>query len=72
MGLLDSVRQAAQPQPSPPPGSNVWEYDAEVNKGDMSVKWLPRHLNDRARQGWRLHTVLEQHGNTVFIWERWR
>jgi hypothetical protein len=70
MWRQDSTQQQAPPAP---PGVPLTpEYDAEVNKGDISVKWLPRKLNERARQGWRLHTVLEQHGNTVMIWERWR
>lgn len=87
MGILDSAKQAVldarqdaidaraaeRPRIAPPAETaGALEYDAEVNKGDISIRWLPAHLNKRARDGWRLHTVLEQHGNTIFIWERWR
>jgi hypothetical protein len=58
-----------QPTPGPAPRP---EYDAEVNKGSISIRWLPKKLNERAAAGWRLHTMFEQHGNTVMIFERWR
>jgi hypothetical protein len=69
VGILGS-RQDTQPPTAAAAGR--WEYRSEVNKGDLSARWLPRHLNDMASQGWRLHTAFEQHGNTVFIWERER
>ena len=60
-----------QPQPTAADdGGPV--YDAEVNKNDVSVKWLPHHLNKRARDGWRLHSTAVQNGNLILIWERWR
>ncbi len=45
-------------------------YDIEVNKGSMNAGAQTRKLNARWVQGWRLHTAYEQHGNTVFIFER--
>ncbi len=48
------------------------EYDAEVNKGSINMSSLIGKLNTRAKAGWRLHTMLEQHGNTIIVYERWR
>lgn len=45
-------------------------YDTEVNKADVNMGKLAKTLNDRAAQGWRLHTALEQGGNLVMIFEK--
>jgi len=47
------------------------EYDAEVNKGSINMSVLVSRLNTRAQEGWRLHTMLEQDGNTIVVYERW-
>jgi hypothetical protein len=31
---------------------------------------LARKLNGMVSQGWRLHTIFEQHGDTVMVFER--
>jgi hypothetical protein len=48
------------------------EYAVDVNKGSLSHLTLTGTLNKRAKDGWRLHTIFEQHGNTVVVYERWR
>lgn len=50
----------------------VPQYEVEVNKGSLNHLSLAGSLNKRAKQGWRLHTVFEQHGNTVIVYERWQ
>lgn len=45
-------------------------YEATVNKGDINMRSLSDELNDRYEAGWRLAHVVEQGGNTLFIWER--
>ena len=45
-------------------------YEASVNKGDINMRSLTDELNDRYEAGWRLAHVVEQGGNTLFIWER--
>jgi hypothetical protein len=45
-------------------------YEAEVNRGDLSMGSLTRDLNDRHEKGWRLAHIFEQGGNTILIWER--
>jgi hypothetical protein len=47
----------------------AYEYATEVNKGSINMTRFTAKLNDYARLGWRLHTALEQHGNTVVIFE---
>ena len=51
-------------------GRGEQHYDAEVNKGSLSVTVLAALLNKRWSDGWRLDHVFEQHGNTVLIFER--
>lgn len=46
------------------------EYDTEVNKKGLNMRVFAGMLNDRAKNGWRLHTAFEQDGNTVCIFER--
>lgn len=46
------------------------QYMTEVNKGSVNMSTLTDKLNSRYAQGWRLHTMLEQDGNTVLVFER--
>jgi hypothetical protein len=46
------------------------QYHTEVNKGSIRMQTLTSHLNDMARQGWRLHSIFEQDKNTIIIFER--
>lgn len=48
----------------------MYEYDTTVNKGSLNMRSFGNDLNDRAKDGWRLHTVLEQEGNTICVFER--
>jgi len=43
---------------------------ARVNKGRLDVERFTDTLNQWAQAGYRLHTVFEQDGNTVTIFER--
>lgn len=45
-------------------------YEAEVNRGDLSVGALTKALNKRHDDGWKLAHIFEQAGNTVMVWER--
>ena len=45
-------------------------YDCEVNRGDLSMMWLKKALNDRWNDGWRLSHTFVQHDNTVMVYER--
>jgi hypothetical protein len=46
------------------------QYLTEVNKGSVNMSTLTDKLNSRWEEGYRLHTALEQNGNTVLIFER--
>lgn len=46
-------------------------YDAEVNKGSLSITFFKSTLNTRWENGWKLSHIFEQDGNTVIVWERW-
>lgn len=46
------------------------QYFTEVNKGSINMSTLTDRLNARYADGWRLHTMLEQNGNTVCVFER--
>lgn len=74
MGFRDQVKQqqAEQERLKAPAieGDPEWEYVSDVNKGSLNMTTYVAKLNERARQGWRLHTVLEQSGNTISIFER--
>ena len=48
----------------------VAEYSAEVNRDSINMSWLTGHLNNMRKKGWRLHTMFEQEGNTVIVFER--
>jgi hypothetical protein len=45
-------------------------YDCEVKEGALSMRDLRNTLNDRWKDGWALHTVLTQGGNTVIVYAR--
>lgn len=45
-------------------------YLTEVNKGGVNMSTLTNKLNARYQDGWRLHTMLEQGGNVVLVFER--
>ena len=47
-----------------------YEYDTEVNEKDLNMGAFARMLNNRAEDGWRLHSAFEKDGNTVTIFER--
>ena len=46
------------------------QYHMEVNKNSMNMNHQTQRLNHLWAQGWKLHTALEQNGNTVFVFER--
>jgi hypothetical protein len=46
------------------------QYMTEVNKGSVNMSTLTDKLNSKYEAGWRLHTMLEQDGNTVCVFER--
>jgi hypothetical protein len=45
-------------------------YDCEVNRGELSMRWLQDTLNDRWNDGWALKQIFVQDGNTVIVYER--
>lgn len=45
-------------------------YATEVNRGSVNMTKLGFTLNQRWNDGWRLHTIFEQNGNTVAVYER--
>ncbi len=47
-----------------------YQYEAEVNKGDINMRSLASTLNKRGEDGWRLAHVYPENGNTVLIYER--
>lgn len=47
------------------------QYMTEVNKGSTNMSTLTNKLkNAQYEAGWRLHTMIEQDGNTVMVFER--
>lgn len=46
------------------------QYEVDLNEGALSMRWLEDRLNDRWRDGWALHSIFEQAGNTVIVFER--
>lgn len=50
-----------------PPGDE-W-YRTDVNKGAISMRSFSRTLNDQRLEGYALHTVFAQGGNTVMVFE---
>lgn len=68
MGLLDKVGAGAGGGMTNAKSGD--HYDAVVNKGDLNMARFTSELNERWRSGWRLAHVIEQHGNTVMVYER--
>jgi hypothetical protein len=46
------------------------QYKCLVNKNSLNVGQMANLLNEQYEAGYRLHTALEQNGNTVIILER--
>ena len=46
------------------------QYTTEVNKGSINMSTLTDKLNAKWDQGWRLHSIFEQKGNTITVFER--
>lgn len=47
-----------------------YQYDTQVNRGDINMRSLASDLNQRGEDGWRLAHVYSQGGNTILIYER--
>ena len=47
-----------------------WEYDTEVNKGDINMGQLKDKLNKQGKDGWRLAHAFAHCANTILIFER--
>lgn len=47
-----------------------YEYDTEVNKGDINMRALRSNLNKRGGDGWRLCQAYAEKDNTILIYER--
>lgn len=45
-------------------------YDTEVNKGSINIGHLKDKLNQRWAKGWKLHSMFEQDGNTIMVFEK--
>lgn len=45
-------------------------YRTLVNKADANMAALARRLNEQAEEGYALHSVTEQSGNLILIFER--
>ena len=45
-------------------------YVVTVDRGRLEIDRATENFNAIARLGWRLHTAIEQSGNTLMIWER--
>ena len=50
--------------------AEVGHYDTQVNKGSLQMGILKNMLNNRWERGWRLHSIFEQNGNTIMVFER--
>jgi hypothetical protein len=48
------------------------QYEAEVNKGSINMNAFTNSLNERYANGYKPAHVLEQDGNTMVVWERFR
>lgn len=46
------------------------QYVTRVNKGGLDVERHSDYLNNAYRVGFRLHSIFEQNGNTVMVFER--
>ena len=65
MGLLSGVTGAGGFSAGKPNGPH---YEIEVNKGSVTVGRFEDVANRRFANGYRLHQVYEQEGNTIVIW----
>lgn len=45
-------------------------YVTRVDRGKLDVERHSDFLNDAHRAGFRLHSIFEQNGNTVMVFER--
>ena len=45
-------------------------YDTQINKAPLHMGTMKDMLNNRWHRGWRLHSIFEQGGSTVMIFER--
>lgn len=45
-------------------------YKTVVNRGDTNMEDLEDALNKAYEDGWRLHTIFEQAGNTCIVYEK--
>lgn len=68
MGLLDQARAAAGAVADA--AAEGQQYKTTVNKGSRNMTVLAATLNGEWGNGWRLHTIFEQGGNTVCVFER--
>lgn len=46
------------------------QYLTEVNRKGINMSTLTNQLNARFEEGWRLHSIFEQGGNTITVFER--
>ena len=46
------------------------QYVTRVNKGSLDIERHTDKLNEAFRLGFRLHSIFEQSGNTVMVFER--
>lgn len=47
-------------------------FEAEVNKGSINMNAFTNSLNARFENGYRPLHIIEQNGNTMVVWERYR
>lgn len=45
-------------------------YRTLVNKADVNMAALARRLNEQAEEGYALHSMTEQAGNLILVFER--
>jgi hypothetical protein len=48
------------------------KWEAQVNKGRIRMEGLSAALNERDSNGYILHQIYEQDGNSVAIWHKIR
>jgi hypothetical protein len=46
------------------------QYMTEVHKGSINMSKLADQLNERYEEGWELHSIFEQDGNGVTVYQR--
>jgi hypothetical protein len=49
---------------------NGAQYVTRVNRGGLDVERHTDYLNEAFRSGFALHSIFEQNGNTVMVFER--